>query len=278
MKKIKKATTVLLTGIILTGVSVNTYAVTPQYKPPHTDFTMEYIINAVENYLKEHPIDIDIDKIDAPEITEAIYRHSKAFYEDTRLQARWSKVENADHYEIKIIKTNGDSKTYTSNYESLTVNEGSDNFIIDCVRSGKIKVRAVSANGNYSNWSEEKTISCNSLHAPSHSNEGEMENVDKPVVTQAIYYHKKLYFNRARLQVRWDKVDKVKYYEVKVTKKNGESKIYNTSDTSLFVYEKSDNFVTDCVRSGKVEVRAAKDNDKSSWSDAVTISCNSLHR
>ena len=278
MRKIKKVTAVLLTGAMLAGANVSTYAVTPQYRPPKTDFTIEDIINAVENYLKEHPIDIDIDKIDAPEITEAIYRHSKAFYEDTRLQARWSEVENADHYEIKITKTNGDSKTYTSNYESLTVNEGSDNFIIDCVRSGKIKVRAVSANGNYSNWSEEKTISCNSLHAPSHSNEGEMENVDKPVVTQAIYYHKKLYFNRARLQVRWEEIPEASYYEVMVTKKSGESKVYKTSDTSLFVYNGADEFVNDCVRSGKVEVRAVNDNVKSDWSNAVTISCNSLHR
>ena len=91
MRKIKKVTAVLLTGAMLAGANVSTYAVTPQYRPPKTDFTIEDIVNAVEDYLKEHPIDIDIDKIDAPEITEAIYRHSKAFYEDTRLQARWSK-------------------------------------------------------------------------------------------------------------------------------------------------------------------------------------------
>ena len=103
-------------------------------------------------------------------------------------------------------------------------------------------------------------------------------NLDKPQIEKAIFYHKKLYFNRARLQVCWDKLDKAKYYEVKVIKKNGDSKIYKTSNTSLFVYEKSDDFITECVRSGKVKVRAINDKAESDWSDAITISCNSLHR
>lgn len=273
MKMIKKATTVLLTGIILTGVSVNTYAVTPQYRPPQTDFTIEVIVDEVKDYLKDNPI--SITNLDTTEITECIYRHSKAFYDQTRLQVRWSGVKNADYYEVKVTKTNGKSKTYMSDYSSLIVKEKSDDFITDCMRSGKVKVRAVSADGKYGEWSKEATISCNSLHRPSYS---EIEKIESTKITQAIYYHKKLYFNKARLQVRWSEVPESDYYEIRITKTNGESKVYKTSDTSLFVYNGTDEFIKDCVRSGKVEVRAAKDNDKSSWSDAVTISCNSLHR
>lgn len=169
MRKIKKATAILLTGIILSGTGVNAYAVTPQYRPPQTDFTIEGIVDAVKDYLKENPIDIDFD--------------------------------------IDISET----------------------------------------------------------------------NVEKTEITQAIYYHKRLFFNKSRLQVKWKEVPKASYYEVIVTKKSGESKVYKTSDTSLFVYEKSDNFVTECMRSGKVEVRAVNDNVKGDWSMAKTISCNSLH-
>ena len=273
MRKIKKATAILLTGIILSGTGVNAYAVTPQYRPPQTDFTIEGIVDAVKDYLKDNPI--SITNLDATEITECIYRHSKAFYDQTRLQVRWSGVKNADYYEIKVTKTNGNSNTYMSDYSSLIVKEKSDDFITDCMRSGKVKVRAVSADGKYGEWSKEETISCNSLHRPSYS---EIEKIESPKITQAIYYHKKLFYSKARLQVRWSEVPESDYYEIRITKANGESKVYKTSDTSLFVYNGTDEFVKNCVRSGKVEVKAVKSNGaESDWSEPKTISCNSLH-
>ena len=54
----------------------------------------------------------------------------------------------------------------------------------------------------------------------------EIETTKTPKITQAIYYHKKLFFNRARLQVQWEEVPEADHYEIRVTKKNGESKIY----------------------------------------------------
>ena len=72
-----------------------------------------------------------------------------------------------------------------------------------------------------------------------------VETTETPKITQAIYYHKKLFFNRARLQVQWEEVPEADHYEIRVTKKNGESKIYKDSDTALFVYEGSDDFVQD---------------------------------
>lgn len=106
----------------------------------------------------------------------------------------------------------------------------------------------------------------------------EVETTETPKITQAIYYHKKLFFNRARLQVQWEEVPETDHYEIRVTKKNGESKIYKDSDTALFVYEGSDDFITECVRSGSIEIRAyGKNGVYSAWSDKKTISCNSLH-
>lgn len=106
----------------------------------------------------------------------------------------------------------------------------------------------------------------------------EVETTKTPRITQAIYYHKKLFFNRARLQVQWEEVPEADHYEIRVTKKNEESKIYKDSDTALFVYEGSDDFITECVRSGSIEIRAyGKNGVYSAWSDKKTISCNSLH-
>lgn len=105
--------------------------------------------------------------------------------------------------------------------------------------------------------------------------------LSKPSVTEANYRHQKVFYDKARLQIRWNKVEGVEYYKIKVTKKDGTYKEYTTTNTSLFVYSGSDNFITDCVRSGNVQVMACSDSDgvyDSSWSASKTITCNSLHR
>lgn len=114
------------------------------------------------------------------------------------------------------------------------------------------------------------------------------EDVDEVItlgtttITEAKYYHFNYnpIWNKRRLQVRWNVVEGAEYYEVKVTKTDGTSNTYTTSYTSLFVYQDSDDFMTACVRSGKVEVRACTDVDgyeNGDWSEAATIKCNSLH-
>lgn len=170
MRKIKKATAILLTGIILSGTGVNIYAVTPQYRPPQTDFTIEGIVDAVKDYLKENPIDIDFDidisetNVEKTEITQAIYYHKRLFFNKSRLLVKWKEVPKADYYKIKVEKKNGDLKIYESKNNSLFIYEKSDDFVTGCIRSGKIEVKTVKSNGTESDWSEPKTISCNSLH------------------------------------------------------------------------------------------------------------------
>lgn len=162
MRKFKKLGAVLLTGVIIAGANVNTYAVTPQYRPPKTDFTIDEIVSAVEDYLKEHPI--EIGKLNDTKITQAIYYHKKLYFNRARLQVRWDEVDKAKYYEVKVTKKNGESKIYNTSDTSLFVYEKSDNFVTDCMRSGKVKVRAVSEDGRHGDWSTEKTISCTSLH------------------------------------------------------------------------------------------------------------------
>lgn len=162
MYKLKKVGAVLLTVTLLAASNVKIYAVTPQYRPPQTDFTIEVIVDAVKNYLKDNPI--NTDEVDSPQITKSIYYHKKLFFNKARLQIEWEKVEKAKCYKIKVIKQNGESKVYKSNHNSLFVYEKSDDFITGCVRGGKIKVKAIGSNGLKSDWSKVKMISCNSLH------------------------------------------------------------------------------------------------------------------
>lgn len=109
----------------------------------------------------------------------------------------------------------------------------------------------------------------------------EIAVLSKPTVTEAIYRHQRMFYDRARLQVRWNEIENAEYYKVKITTKDGEPKEYTTTNTSLFVYTGSDDFITGCIRSGSVQVMACSDTDgicDSAWSTSKTISCNSLHR
>lgn len=104
-----------------------------------------------------------------------------------------------------------------------------------------------------------------------------IEILNVPNITQATYHHGRYFFDKTRLQVRWDNISEVDHYEICVTKSNGESKTYNTSNTALFIYEGSDDFISECIRGGTVEIRACKEDTKSGWSESKTISCNSFH-
>lgn len=103
--------------------------------------------------------------------------------------------------------------------------------------------------------------------------------LDKPVVTESIYRHERVFWDPERLQINWNEVDGAEYYKVKVIKKDGSYKIYETKSTTLSLKKGSDDFITSCVRSGSVQVMACNDNgfNNSDWSDKKTISCNALH-
>ena len=107
----------------------------------------------------------------------------------------------------------------------------------------------------------------------------DINTLDEPVVSSAMYRHQRMFWDPARLQVDWTDVDEAEYYKVRITTKDGVSKEYTTSNSSIYVYSRSDDFAKECLRSGTVQVMACSDTiTNSDWSDQKTISCNSIHR
>ena len=173
MKNFKKSLFVFATtGALLFGATTNTFAVTPQYHswvPKIPEITWDSLSDESKDIINDvvndavGDIDFDINALSIPTIREATYHHGKFFYDRTRLQIRWDEVIDADHYEVRVVKSDGTSRIYETFNTSLFVYCGSDNFITECVRSGKVEVRA--CNGDMlSKWSSKKTISCNSFH------------------------------------------------------------------------------------------------------------------
>ena len=172
MNKLKKIVGITLAMTMVLGVRINTFAVTPRWKNPVPDIPEIHITvpesiknkidEMVKDYFNRNPI--EVETTETPKITQAIYYHKKLFFNRARLQVQWEEVPEADHYEIRVTKKNGESKIYKDSDTALFVYEGSDDFITECVRSGSIEIRAYGKNGVYSAWSDKKTISCNSLH------------------------------------------------------------------------------------------------------------------
>ena len=152
--------------------TLSVFACSPTYKPPklpkvpeiHVGIPDEYkdgVSQAIDEHIKEN---LNIKLLNTPTITECRYIHGRAFWDKSRLQVRWDAVDEATSYEIKVTKSDGTEKTYTSDYTSLVINKDEDDFITGCVMGGTVKVRAVKDNGSlYSLWTEEDTIACNVL-------------------------------------------------------------------------------------------------------------------
>ena len=172
MNKLKKIVGITLAMTMVLGVRINTFAVTPRWKNPVPDIPEIHITvpesiknkidEMVKDYFNRNPI--EVETTETPKITQAIYYHKKLFFNRARLQVQWEEVPEADHYEIRVTKKNGESKIYKDSDTALFVYEGSDDFVQDCIRSGSVEVRAYGKNGVYSVWSDKNTISCNSLH------------------------------------------------------------------------------------------------------------------
>lgn len=100
-----------------------------------------------------------------------------------------------------------------------------------------------------------------------------------PTISKCTYVHSNAFYQKNRLQVEWNSVEDATSYEVLVTKKDGTEHTYKTTSTHLIVNKGSDNFVDDCMNGGTVKVRAVKNDNEvySLWTNAMTISCNTLH-
>lgn len=99
-----------------------------------------------------------------------------------------------------------------------------------------------------------------------------------PQITENRYIHSRVFWDKNRLQIKWNTINEATSYEIKVKKKDGSEKIYTTTYTYLIVNKNEDDFITDCVMGGTVKIRAVKDNGSvySLWTDEDTIACNKI--
>ncbi len=157
--KTKKIAGMLLTGIMIIGTGTQVFAVTPRMD---TSWAPKIPKITIDQSILEEVVP-QIELVEVPEITQAIYYHGSSFFNRARLQVRWNEVEGADSYEIKVTKKDGTSKTYTKTSTSLFAYKDHDDFIDGCVNGATVQIRSVTEEGLYSGWSDEETVGCNSV-------------------------------------------------------------------------------------------------------------------
>lgn len=97
--------------------------------------------------------------------------------------------------------------------------------------------------------------------------------LDTPVVEYASYYKSaSRYFNYAVFSANWNKVENATSYKVRVTKADGSYKEFDTTYTSFYAMNYTDEFFADGMDDATVMVRAYGENEIFSlWSETTAI-------
>ena len=166
----KKMKRTIITMICVIGMSIlNTmpaFACTPKLNPPSVkipDITIkiddEAISNAAKNAAKEF---VENNVLTTPGITDASYMHKESRYWSYGLvYVKWEPIKNATRYDVKITKSDGTEKVFTTTYNVLCVSDRLDDFVANGIDGATVKVKAYGDADKFSLWSEEYAITNN---------------------------------------------------------------------------------------------------------------------
>ena len=114
------------------------------------------------------PSEPEVETLGTTMITESRFYHSGSVASlKNRLQIKWDAVENAESYEIEVVKADGTIVTYTSSTNSLLVkNTACPKVYIESTSTwtaATVRVRAI-AGDSVGNWSTAAKIGCDAIH------------------------------------------------------------------------------------------------------------------
>lgn len=97
-------------------------------------------------------------KAEAPQNVDASYKHKGMYsYLKDHLEVTWDEVTGTEEYTVRVIKEDGTSKDYTTEYTILL--QYNDEFVTNCIAGGMVQVKA-----DNSDWSDPVKISHNQFH------------------------------------------------------------------------------------------------------------------
>jgi hypothetical protein len=155
---------IAMTCVIAMGVfnAVPVSACTPPLNPPSVkipDINFEpdgalkdAIDNAVKNWLEKCILG-------TPTVNYAsYYKSTSRYFHYSHVAVKWSEVENATSYKVRITKADGTYKEFDTTHTSFYSTNYNDDFIADGMDGAAVSVKAYGDNDTFGCWSDDTNI------------------------------------------------------------------------------------------------------------------------
>lgn len=149
-----------LTLVLSSAVPVS--ACTPPLKPPSVKIPdinfqpdgalKDALDNAVKNWLEKCILG-------TPTVEYAsYYKSASRYFNYAYVAVKWTKVENAIFYKVRITKADGTWKEYDTTYTAFYSTNYTDDFIADGMDGAVVSVKAYGDNDIFGCWSDDTNI------------------------------------------------------------------------------------------------------------------------
>lgn len=158
----KKLVSALIVTMMIAGSTIPAYACTPPLKTPSVkipDINFQpdgALKDAIDNYVKNW---LEKCVLAAPTVKYASYfKSASRYFNYSHVAVKWSEVENATSYKVRITKADGTWKEYDTTYTAFYRTNYTDDFITDGMDGATVSVKAYGDNDTFGWWSDETTI------------------------------------------------------------------------------------------------------------------------
>lgn len=166
MKRTTKRTIIAMVIAMAGFNAVPVSACTPPLNPPSVkipDINFEpdgalkdAIDNAVKNWLEKCVL--GTPTVEYASYYKSAYKSALRYFNYAYVAVKWSEVENATSYKVRITKADGSYKEYDTTYTAFYSNNYTDDFITDGMDGATVSVRAYGDNDTFGGWSHDTNI------------------------------------------------------------------------------------------------------------------------
>lgn len=126
----------------------------PSVKIPDINFEPDGTLkDAIDNYVKNW---LEKCILDTPVVEYASYY--KRYFNYSHVAVKWSEVENATSYKVRVTKADGTWKEYDTTYTAFYSTNYTDDFIADGMDGATVSVKAYGDNDTFGYWSDDTNI------------------------------------------------------------------------------------------------------------------------
>ena len=161
-RKRRKLAAIICAFTLALSSAVPVSACTPPLKPPSVkipdvnfepdDALKEAFDNAAKKWLEKCILDTPVVEY------ASYYKSASRYFNYSHVAVKWTKVENATSYKLRITKADGTWKEYDTTYTAFYSTNYTDDFIADGLDGATVSVKAYGENGTFSLWSKTTTI------------------------------------------------------------------------------------------------------------------------